>query len=279
MKFKETVDLLMISLISGVTAIIPGISGGTIFAIFKISEELTNSIKELTKFKKATFISNLKTPLIIGLGSYVSSLIYANILISYVEQVKYFISYLFIGLIIFSLPLLWSETKKNTQKSNKSNYLLLILGFSIALLMYKLGNTLESSSSVNMNTFEYLKYGLVSILAGVMTILPGISGTNIMLLFGEYNKYIYYSADFTKYLGPNLMFLFGTVIGTIISSYIISWLFRSYKTPFFATITGLTASTVIILAINPFVNFRSIIQSLIGFALGWLILSYISKEK
>lgn len=280
----KTLKIILISFISGLTAVIPGVSGGTIFAVFNISEELTLQIKELTKFKKATFLKNLKLPLIIGLGSYLSSLMYAKFFLTYFEMLKYFISYLFIGLIIFSLPILWSETKsvgsnkiKKLQKKSYINYIYFLIGLSIALIMYSF-STDETSKTLDMNLIEYIQYALVSMIAGVMTILPGISGTNIMILFGEYGRYVEYSANFGHYLLPNIVFLISTLIGTIASSYIIVLLFSKYKAPFFAIITGLTFSTIYVLFTNPFVSTYVFAQSFAGIIVGYLLINKLTQN-
>ncbi len=84
----EILRFIAISLISGITAVIPGVSGGTIFAIFGISEHMATDIngvvqslslitKSVPKMIKEIFRYG-KLPFIIGIGSLISSLFYSN---------------------------------------------------------------------------------------------------------------------------------------------------------------------------------------------------------
>ncbi len=283
---------IAISFVSGVTAVIPGVSGGTIFAIFGISEHLANDINELT----AVIFTNLpnsfkaiwqgilkygKLPIIIGLGSLISSLFYAKVIVVFGEPLEVFLRFLFLGLVIFSLPTLWKETM-NTNKKHQiyTKYLYAILGFILALVIFKQDNSLVELAHVNYNSIEYLfHFFIISLLAGITGILPGISGTNILILGGMFEDYILFSSNIGDYGLQYFVFILATICGSIIAAKCITFLFQHFRVGFFSLMTGLTASTLIIIWTNPFINLISLIQMLTGFILAYLLIKMLNDKQ
>lgn len=279
---------IAISIISGLTAIIPGVSGGTIFAIFGISEKLAKDITYLSQsltyiFKSFNkFLEGLikygQLPIIIGIGSLISSIAFANIIVIVGQSIEYFLRFLFIGMVLFSLPTLWKETNTNTTYNRK--YLYAIIGFGIACFLFLNNNSLVESQIENYNSFSFIfKFFIVSLIAGITTILPGISGTNIIILGGVYNDYILFSSNLSIYLPQYFVFLLGTVIGTIVAAKVIEVLLSRFRTGFFSLMSGLTASTLFVIWANPFSSIGSLFQGILGIIISFLLIKTLTSKQ
>lgn len=282
---------IAISFVSGITAIIPGVSGGTIFAIFGISEPLAEGINGLvetvfTQFRsiKKIFAGVLKygqLPIIIGLGSLFSSLFYAKVLVSYGASIESLLRFLFIGLVLFSLPTLWAETKTDTNdKSYTIKYVYVIIGFLVAIVLFNSDDAVISSFSLDYFSPLYLsQFFLVSLIAGVTTILPGISGTNILILGGVFEDYIIFSSHIGTYPLQYTVYLIATIIGSVIAAKFFTILFKKFRRGFFSIMTGLTASTIVFIWANPFTSISSAIQAIIGIVFAYLLIKTLNEQE
>lgn len=287
----EILRFIAISLISGLTAIIPGVSGGTIFAIFGISERMAEDINgltesvlgNLTKSLKGIFdgvITYGKVPIIIGLGSLFSSLFYAKVLVLIGADIEYLLRFLFIGLVIFSLPTLWNETNSNSiKKSSSSKYIYLSIGFLIALILFNSNEAvLEHDTTDYFSVLYILKFFLISLVAGVTAILPGISGTNILIIGGVFEDYIIFSSNIGQYPIQYGAYLLAAIVGSIIAAKVFTILFRKCRQQFFSFMTGLTASTVVFIWLLPTTTFQ-IVQAIIGFGLSYLLIKTLNERE
>lgn len=289
----ETVRYIIISFISGLTAIVPGVSGGTIFAIFGISEKMANDINYLIEgvfftsektFKKfySLVITHGKLPIIIGLGSLISSLIYAKVIVLFGNQFEFLFRFLFIGLVIFSIPTLWGETKHNNLQPKSKielKYLYVIIGFVLSYLLFNSNETELINHSSNFNSFSYLfKFFLISLVAGITGILPGISGTNILIIGGVFENYILFSSQITHYPFQYFTYILGIIIGSIFAAKCFTFLFKHFRRGFFSFMTGLTASTIIFIWSYP-TSSIDILQSIIGIILSYFLIKTLMENE
>lgn len=289
----QIIRYIVISFISGLTAVIPGVSGGTIFAIFGISEKLTEDISKITtttlstKFKLRETIAVIKEhgklPIIIGLGSLISSLLYAKMIVMVGHHIEYLLRLLFIGLVIFSMPTLWRETKYNpldesSNKNFKRKYIYFAIGFIVALILTGTNQSLFTSTVLDGTTFGYLiKFFIISLIAGITTILPGISGTNILIIGGVFSDYIIYSSNITNYPLEYTTYLVATVIGSIIAAKLFSILFKHFRQGFFSLMAGLTASTIIVLWSTP-TTASHFLQGIVGFTIAYMLIKTLNQK-
>ncbi len=288
----DIIRYIAISFVSGITAIVPGVSGGTIFAIFSISEPLATGINGLVevlmhalKNKFEGLVTGIlkygKLPIIIGLGSLISSLFYAKVLVSVGSSIEILLRFLFIGLVIFSIPTLWSETKTSTDKHHyRIKYLYVVLGFSVAVILFNSDDALIQAQNVDYFSPLYLlHFFLISLIAGVTTILPGISGTNILILGGVFEDYILFSSQISQYPLQYFLYLIATIIGSIIAAKFFAILFKKFRRGFFSIMTGLTLSTIIFIWTNPFTNLSSLAQALIGVGLAYTLIKTLNEQE
>lgn len=218
----------------GAADIVPGVSGGTIAFITGIYEELINSINNcdlsaLRKLFKEGFGAFWKhingtflVTLILGVGISLVSL--ANVISYLLEAHPVLIWSFFFGLIIASV---WLVGKSIT-KWSPGAALALVVGIAVAFYL----SSLTSVAHVEGDWFIFIS-GMIAICA---MILPGISGSFILVMLGSYHKVLGAIKD--KDLMLIALFGAGCVIGLLAFSKVLKFLFSRFKNVTIALLTG-----------------------------------------
>jgi putative membrane protein len=233
--FKEYVVISLKGMAMGAADVVPGVSGGTIAFISGIYEELLNSISNfnfslINVFKNEGFKSvwikvngNFLVSLFVGILISVLSL--AKLIESMLENHPIVIWSFFFGLVLASIIYIGKQITKRT----KGSVLCLILGAILAFYI----TTLNPMVSANSSPWFLFLAGMIAICA---MILPGISGSFILVLLGAYKPVL--NALNTKDFVSIIIFLVGAVLGLLSFSRILKWLFSTYKNYTLATLTG-----------------------------------------
>lgn len=167
---------------------VPGVSGGTIAFILGFYDQFINSLNSLVfgnkKEKKEALFFLLK----LGIGWVIGMVLAILVLTSLFENHIYEVSSVFIGFIIFSLPLIISE-EKGVLKGKYKNLLFLILGIVIVSLItyFNPMNGSENVVDITNLSFGLILYVFVAAMIAISAmVLPGISGSTLLLIFGLY---------------------------------------------------------------------------------------------
>lgn len=218
----------------GAADAVPGVSGGTIAFITGIYEELINSLKQFGpeaikilftqgivaawKHVNGTFLLTLLSGIVLSLATIARAVLYW--LDNYPELLWAF----FFGLILASV---WSLCRHIERWESH----IITAFFSGAILAYLI--TTISPASVEASALTIFLSGMVAICA---MILPGISGSFILLLMGMYTPILMAVKNFEVVtLG---LFGAGCVIGLLSFSHVLSWMFSSFKTTTLALLGG-----------------------------------------
>jgi len=232
---KEYVVISLKGMAMGAADVVPGVSGGTIAFISGIYEELLNSISSfnfslINVFKNEGFKSvwikvngNFLVSLFVGILISVLSL--AKLIESMLENHPIVIWSFFFGLVLASIIYIGKQITKWT----KGSFLCLILGAILAFYI----TTLNPMVSANSSHWFLFLAGMIAICA---MILPGISGSFILVLLGAYKPVL--NALNTKDFVSIIIFLVGAILGLLLFSRILKWLFSTYKNYTLATLTG-----------------------------------------
>lgn len=244
MKSRDKIGHLRVFLcgvLMGIADAIPGISGGTIALLLGIYEELIGSISNFN----ISLFQNLKKK---GIkycwnkinGNFLLSLI-SGVLLSLVSFVKIFsiliqkyplfIWSFFLGLILATLFVI----NRNIKKWNIVNFILIFIFIFLTILL----TIIAPSYSENINLFYIMICGII---ASSAMILPGISGSLILVILGVYSLIIS-ALDNLEY-NIILVFLIGCIIGIINFSKIIKWLFHKYRDYTFSIMLGLVIGSI-----------------------------------
>jgi putative membrane protein len=234
-RFLDYVVISLKGIAMGAADAVPGVSGGTIAFISGIYEELITTISSIN----LSLFKTLKREGLIAFwkqlnGNFILALI-LGILVSYLSFMriaKYLIEYhpiliwsFFFGLIVASIFFVGKQIKT----WNIPIIISLILG---ALAAYYV-TTLPSMASNDQPTFLFFA-GALAICA---MILPGISGSFILVILGAYKTLSDALHDFDiKKVG---MFTLGAFIGLLSFSHVLKWLFKHYHNITLALLTGI----------------------------------------
>lgn len=167
---------------------VPGVSGGTIAFILGFYDQFINSLNNLVfgnkKEKKEALFFLLK----LGIGWVIGMVLAVLVLTSLFANHIYEVSSVFIGFILFSLPLIISE-EKGVLKGKYKNLLFLILGIVIVSLItyFNPMNGSENVVDITNLSFGLILYVFVAAMIAISAmVLPGISGSTLLLIFGLY---------------------------------------------------------------------------------------------
>jgi putative membrane protein len=218
----------------GAADVIPGVSGGTIAFITGIYEELINSIKSVDRqlflilrkegIAKAWKHLNGNFLVSVFIGIFISIFSLARLITWLLDTHPKYVWAFFFGLIVASAL----HVGKKITRWNSTSVISLIAGTAVAAYI-----TIATPATTPETWWFVLISGMIAITA---MILPGISGSFILLLLGKY-EYILSAVKDLK-IGTIVIFGVGCVIGIVSFSNIISWLFRKYYNATLAILTG-----------------------------------------
>jgi putative membrane protein len=220
----------------GAADVVPGVSGGTIAIISGIYEELLNSISNVNLslfktlknegFKAAWQQLNGSFLLSLFIGVFISIISLAKAIKYLLENEPVLLWSFFFGLVLASIIYI----AKQVTKWNFKNILLGVLGA-------VLGYLITVITSVNGQETSYLFLIFAGAIASCAMILPGISGSYILLLIGVYPTVMTALTD--KDLRVLSAVTIGVVVGLITFSKFLKFLFSNYKNQMLIVLTGL----------------------------------------
>lgn len=234
---RRLLDYLIISLkgvAMGAADAVPGVSGGTIAFISGIYQELINTISNVNLSLFKTFFSKGFSPFWKQLnGNFIVALLVGIVIsfISFMKLAKYLLENhpvliwsFFFGLILASIYFVG----KQITKWNLATIITLVLGAVIAFYISKL-----SSLATNENPWFLFFAGAIAICA---MILPGISGSFILIILGAYKTLSDAIHDFD--VKKIAVFATGAIFGLLSFSHVLKWLFKNYHNATLALLTG-----------------------------------------
>ncbi|MBT2218333.1 DUF368 domain-containing protein [Virgibacillus dakarensis] len=251
-------------MLMGASDVIPGVSGGTIAVLLGIYDRLIAAINGIFSkdWKKQL---GFLIPLAIGVGAAI--LLLSRLIEWLFEHHAMPTQFFFLGLIIGILPYLFHQADaKNTFRMN--HFLLLIIG---ALLVGSLAFLQAGEPSVikDITTSTYVLLFFSGILASSAMILPGISGSFMLLVVGVYPTIIGAVSD----LHFDILAVTGVgiVLGIVLMSKIINFFLRNYRIGTFALIIGLVIGSIAVVFPGwPTAN-SIVLLSVAAFAAGLLV--------
>lgn len=218
-KIKDYIGCFINGFCMSLADSVPGVSGGTVAFILGFYDKFITALDDLfrgsVKKKKDAFKYLLK----LGVGWIVGMILAVLFLASLFDKHIYKLSSLFLGFIIFAIPIVMKEEKEYI-KGQYNNIVFAIFGALIVILITYL-NRVEGNN-FNIDTFNLgtiIYTFLASMLAISAMILPGVSGSTILLIFGLYIPIItkvkaFLSFDFSS-LPILIVFGLGVIFGII----------------------------------------------------------------
>lgn len=266
----------------GTSDLVPGVSGGTIALLLGIYNQSIASISGIFSrrfWPSFTFL----IPIIIGMLLAMGSL--SNLFNYLLSQHHIPTMFFFGGLIIGIVPYLLKISNYKTSFTTK-HYMMVIAGIAILIVITLMNNSdKHAGETLTLSTGLIIKYFIAGMCASSAMLLPGISGSFMLLVFGVYGTVMLAISEVVKLNFAGLPILlavgFGVLAGFIISSKIIQYFLTHHKLMTFALIIGFVVGSLFAvfpgLPTNIVMWFVSLVVFIIGFIVS-LTLGRITAE-
>lgn len=215
------------SIFIGIGGIAPGLSGSVLMIIFGLYQDVINALGSIFKNFKKKFLFLL--PIVLGMG--IGMLGFSKIMDFFLENFEMQTRFMFLGLILGTVPLFNRELRK---EGFKRRYYFVILGaFLLSFFIFTLNP--ESFPQIeNPNLLQKLLLGVAVIASAIV---PGVDSAVILSSLGLYELYVSSVAhlDFAVLIPMAV----GAVVGGLVISFIVSRLFRRFYTASFSVVFGM----------------------------------------
>lgn len=215
--YMSFIYLFLIGILIGTAMIIPGVSGSVIAVIFGVYDKSITALTNLFKnFKK-----NIIYLFVLGSGILTGAIWFSNVMMFLYEKHEIITKFSFIGLILGGIPFLINEIKKKkTEKINVKMFLITLL-FSL-VLWYLSKNLINLTININNNSkiLNFFLLFLSGFIYSVGKVIPGISGSFLLILIGMYEFVLSIMANpisaVVTSFGKILPFILGLIFGVIV---------------------------------------------------------------
>lgn len=220
---------------------VPGVSGGTIAFLLgfydKFIGSLDNLISGSKEERKEAIFFLIKIGIGWGVGFILAMLVLANIFESHI----YLVSSMFLGFVLFSIPIVALE-EKEVLKGKYKNIIFTIIGAGLVILI----SVFNPAADVNVSSLTFGS-GLYIFIAGAIAItamvLPGISGSTLLLIFGLYLPIVTAVKEFLHlnfaYFPALLVFGLGIIVGVVSIIKLIRMCLNKFRSQTIYAILGL----------------------------------------
>ena len=269
----------------GIANAIPGVSGGTMMVSMGIYDKLIYSVTHL--FKQP--VKSIKTllPYFIGMAIGIVGLAFA--IVAMFEHIPFQTCMLFIGLILGGVPILTGHLKG--VRFNLSHAVVFLIFFGSIILLQIFGGQ-GSDVALTVTPISLFKLVLVGIVAAATMVIPGVSGSMMLMTMGYYYPVIGSVKDFITALvafdAPKIIhicmilipFGIGVVVGIFAVAKLIEMLMDKYEALTYCGIMGLVvASPVVILMSAPLAGMYvvTVLTGAVTFVVGVVIALCLGK--
>ena len=267
-------------MVIGIANVIPGVSGGTMMVAMGIYDKLIHCITHLFSELKKNIL--FLAPIAVGMAL---AIVGSSFTIEKMfELFPFQTSLLFVGLVVGGLPAMWKNVKG---KSIKLGHMITcVLFIALVVGMALLGETEGNAAELTFSFVNAIKLFFVGVIAAATMVIPGVSGSMVLLLLGYYNPILStinafiraaLSLDFAGIMagvGVLAPFGIGMVIGIFAIAKLIEIIFAKFPLYAYWGIIGLiVASPFAILAMGSFgtITIISVVTGVVALAIGCVI--------
>ncbi len=274
----KNIILVIKGFIMGIANIIPGVSGGTLALTMGIYENFIGAISH--------FFSNLKEnikfllPIFIGIG--LSLLTMSNVITASFNKYPIPTTLFFMGLVIGGIPMLFSKIKGTKEVKKPISYVILFLTFLLVMVLAFskeiFGGTLGNADFSNLNILGYLNLTLIGTIAAATMVIPGVSGSLVLMLLGFYFPIVNVIKELTHFnnIGSNILiagfFGVGVLIGIILIAKLIEWLLAKFETFTYFGVIGFIIASVLAIPVSVYHEVSNIVYTVPQVIIGIIFL-------
>lgn len=255
----------------GGTMMVPGVSGGTMALILGIYDDIIHAISSFFKDIKKNFLFLL----VVGIGGIIGLVTVGLLVDKAIEAFKYPTMFLFLGIVLGGLPVLFEEANKGNK--TKLDWLFFVIGVVIiAGLMFldsKVNGSLVDLSNASYGLYIYLF--IAGIVVSIALILPGISTSFLLLTLGLFDPLMdaVKTLDFAFLIPLALGVIFGVVA---ITKLLETLLTKKPRQTYLMIIGFVVASMIEVFPGIP--NGIELLICPILFILGFILIRFVSEK-
>lgn len=289
-KIKENIILGVKGFIMGIANIIPGVSGGTLALTLGIYERFIGAISHFLSNLK----ENIKFLLPIAIGLCLAILSMSRVIDYSYEHFPIPTTLFFVGLVIGGIPMLYHKVKGKKEGKQISSWTILLMTFSLVIVMAFADQLFGTTAKVNLSgldLWEYIILFFVGMIAAATMVIPGVSGSLVLMLLGYYYPILKVVKSLTKFenLGENIMiagiFGVGVLVGIVLISKIIEFLLKKFETKTYYGVLGFIFASILAIPISTYNEVENLVFSvpqifigIIFMAIGGLIAYKLGDE-
>lgn len=238
--------------IVGTANVIPGVSGGTLMLVLGIYEKLIGSLSNITKQFKKSFVTLL--PILVGIALAIITM--SRVITDCLVKYPFPTVMLFFGAVLGGLPMLFARVKK--EKVKPVYLLILAITFALVLSLLFLGEGGNADLS-HMNPLKYLVVIFMGAIGSATMVIPGVSGSALLMTLGYYHPIYGAIGDLTKSGSDKVhdliiasAFAIGVVVGILAVAKLINMLLTKYEVPSYWGIIGFVIASALVIIFQNF---------------------------
>ena len=272
----KNIILIIKGFFMGIANVIPGVSGGTIAIILGIYEEFISRISNLFKDLKKNLLFLI--PIGIGMGL---AIVTTSKLVSYsYDKFPLPTILFFVGLVFGGIPMLIQNVKGKKESKKISNYIIAAITFLLVIFMASYKFIFSINSEVNFASIDILGYVLlfiVGIVAAATMVIPGISGSLVLMILGYYYPVIdtinaLFKENFIHNVSILAIFGIGVVVGILLISKLLEMLFKKYNVKTYFGVLGFVFASIVAIPLSACIELESIPIDLVQIISGIVVL-------
>ena len=229
----EHVVNVLKGIVIGVANAIPGVSGGTMMVIMKVFDRLLGAVSFNLKKLKENFWFLLTIVIGMGIGVILSSKVLSICFEQFYVQTQFF----FMGVVLGSLPMIYKEATKE-KKLTPVHLIPFAIGVAVIIGVSLISSSMGANTvrtTLDVSTFIYLV--IVSIIAAAAMIMPGLSGSLVLLILGGYQTAI--QAVDEMNIPILIPIAIGVIIGIVACAKLITLCLKKWQRGTYSVILGL----------------------------------------
>lgn len=254
----------------GVATLVPGVSGGTMAVIFGVYDDLIHAVSSFFENPQKHIIILLE----IGLGGVLGMALFSRLLENALAKYPAVMQFLFIGIIIGGLPVLYRKSRSELKRDGK-DFIFLTLGFVIVFLMSSEPDT-TTAMATSQDFMSMIFLFLGGIIIAIAMVLPGISASFMLYTLGLYGVTL--NAINTLNIPYLVPLGLGVAAGTLGTAKIIERFLKKYPGKTYMLIIGFVVGSLI--PIFPAIpSGTALVASIAAFIIGFMLIILLGRKE
>ncbi len=239
---KDHLRTFLNGVVAGIASILPGVSGGLILVLCGTYERLIEDISKLREKLKPEFLYLISIAVGLVVGMVACTILLDKILDEFAAPLMA----LFFGLIVAQIPEVWKLTghEKGT-KLPLSSVVCMAIGLGLIIALMIINGTGNEVDTEDHSFGNLMLFGLCGVVLAISKVMPGISGSSLLIALGLFDVTIHSVADLDIYFIAPLGV--GLLIGLFGFAKVMDFCLKKYRTQTYMLIMGLTIGSLLVI--------------------------------